>query len=178
MSMLFRPGRGLSSLGMQRILILWLMLSAVAGAASAQQSPLAPPKQQVANFVDIAEKAGLTMKNVFGGVDTKKYIIETTGTGVAIFDYDNDGWPDIFFVNGTTLEDMKAGNRDRPIISTTTITTELSPMSRRKPGCSTPRDGDRASASAITTTTDGKTSTLPITARTGSTTTSTASSNW
>jgi len=59
---------------------------------------------QVANFVDIAEKAGLTMTNVFGGLDTKKYIIETTGTGVAIFDYDNDGWPDIFFVNGTTLE--------------------------------------------------------------------------
>ncbi len=49
------------------------------------------------------------MKTVFGGLDTKKYIIETTGTGVAIFDYDNDGWPDIFFVNGTTLEDMKAG---------------------------------------------------------------------
>ena len=44
------------------------------------------------------------MKNVFGGLETKKYIIETTGTGVAIFDYDNDGWPDIFFVNGTTLE--------------------------------------------------------------------------
>ena len=44
------------------------------------------------------------MMNVFGGVDTKKYIIETTGTGVAIFDYDNDGWPDIFIVNGTTLE--------------------------------------------------------------------------
>ena len=41
---------------------------------------------------------------MFGGVDTKKYIIETTGTGVAIFDYDNDGWPDIFIVNGTTLE--------------------------------------------------------------------------
>ena len=36
--------------------------------------------------------------------DSKKYIIETTGTGVAIFDYDNDGWPDIFLVNGTTLE--------------------------------------------------------------------------
>jgi len=49
------------------------------------------------------------MKNVFGGVDTKKYIIETTGTGVAIFDYDNDGWPDIFLVNGTTLEGFPAG---------------------------------------------------------------------
>src|SRR6266481_5098662 len=58
----------------------------------------------IANFMDIAEKAGLTAVNVFGGVETKKYIIETTGTGVAIFDYDNDGWPDIFIVNGTTLE--------------------------------------------------------------------------
>jgi hypothetical protein len=60
--------------------------------------------KSIANFVDVAEKAGLTAVNVFGGVDTKKYIIETTGTGVAIFDYDNDGWPDIFLVNGTTLE--------------------------------------------------------------------------
>src|SRR5712672_2177964 len=57
-----------------------------------------------ANFVDIAEKAGLTAVNVFGGFDSKKYIIETTGTGVAVFDYDNDGWPDIFIVNGTKLE--------------------------------------------------------------------------
>jgi hypothetical protein len=68
------------------------------------------PKQKaidnpsIAYFTDIAEKAGLTAVNVFGGVETKKYIIETTGTGVAIFDYDNDGWPDIFIVNGTTLE--------------------------------------------------------------------------
>src|ERR1700675_1882050 len=64
----------------------------------------AASNSQIANFIDIAEKAGLTAVNVFGGVDTKKYIIETTGTGVAIFDYDNDGWPDIFVVNGTTLE--------------------------------------------------------------------------
>ena len=63
----------------------------------------------IANFTDLAEKAGLTAPIVFGGVDTKKYIIETTGTGVAIFDYDNDGWPDIFIVNGTTLEGFPAG---------------------------------------------------------------------
>src|SRR5262249_30128967 len=64
-----------------------------------------PAKATVsANFIDVAEKAGLKMVNVFGGKYTKKYIIETTGTGVAIFDYDNDGWPDIFIVNGTTLE--------------------------------------------------------------------------
>ena len=66
-------------------------------------------KTQIAYFTDIAEKAGLTAKIVFGGVDTKKYIIETTGTGVAIFDYDNDGWPDIFVVNGTTLEGFPTG---------------------------------------------------------------------
>ncbi len=54
--------------------------------------------------MDVAEKAGLSMQDVFGGVDTKKYIIETTGTGVAIFDYDNDGWPDIFIVNGTKID--------------------------------------------------------------------------
>jgi hypothetical protein len=66
-----------------------------------------PPR--VADFENVAEKAGFTMTNVFGGVDTKKYIIETTGTGVAIFDYDNDGWPDIFIVNGTTLEGFPAG---------------------------------------------------------------------
>src|SRR5229473_1690822 len=63
----------------------------------------------IANFTDLAEKAGLTAVNVFGGVETKKYIIETTGTGVAIFDYDNDGWPDIFVVNGTKLEGLPSG---------------------------------------------------------------------
>jgi enediyne biosynthesis protein E4 len=68
-----------------------------------------PTTQPAVNFVDIAERAGLTMTNVFGGLQTKKYIIETTGTGVAIFDYDNDGWPDIFFVNGTTLEGFPTG---------------------------------------------------------------------
>jgi hypothetical protein len=63
----------------------------------------------IAHFTDIAQKAGLTTPVIFGGENTKKYIIETTGTGVAIFDYDNDGWPDIFVVNGTTLEQLPSG---------------------------------------------------------------------
>jgi enediyne biosynthesis protein E4 len=58
-------------------------------------------------FIDVAQQAGLRMENVNGGLDTKKYIIETTGSGVAILDYDNDGWPDIFLVNGTTLDEKK-----------------------------------------------------------------------
>ncbi len=85
-----------------RFFLFLYSLSPLTAAEPAQ----APP---VAYFVDNAEKAGLTMTTVFGGKDTKKYIIETTGTGVAIFDYDNDGWPDIFLVNGTTLEGFPAG---------------------------------------------------------------------
>jgi enediyne biosynthesis protein E4 len=90
-----------------------VLCAAIATAAARQDQPAAKP---IAHFVDGAKKAGLTMVNTFGGVDTKKYIIETTGTGVAIFDADNDGWPDIFIVNGTKLEDEKKPNapvRDR-----------------------------------------------------------------
>jgi len=58
----------------------------------------------IVHFTDVSQKAGLTAPVIFGGENTKKYIIETTGTGVAIFDYDNDGWPDIFVVNGTKLD--------------------------------------------------------------------------
>src|ERR1700748_2658568 len=79
----------------------------LAGALCAQQSQAATAAAQIANFADVAEKAGLTAQNIFGGIDSKKYIIETTGSGVAIFDYDNDGWPDIFLVNGTTLDETK-----------------------------------------------------------------------
>jgi len=79
---------------------------AIAENAKAQATPQPP---RMAWFTDIAEKAGLTMQDVFGGLQTKQYIIETTGTGVAIFDYDNDGWPDIFIVNGTTLAGFPAG---------------------------------------------------------------------
>src|SRR5579864_3516229 len=85
----------------------FLLLASILSAQQAK-SP-APPPAPIATFTDIAEKAGLTAQNIFGGLVTKKYIIETTGTGVAIFDYDNDGWPDIFLVNGTKLEGFPAG---------------------------------------------------------------------
>jgi hypothetical protein len=83
-----------------------LLICAGVPAARGQASQHAPAQQQkkIAYFVDEAEKAGLSAQNIFGGVDSKKFILETTGTGVAIFDYDNDGWPDVFVVNGTTLD--------------------------------------------------------------------------
>ncbi len=54
-------------------------------------------------FVDVAKEAGITVRNVNGSDTNKLYIVESTGSGVAILDYDNDGWPDIFLVNGTSL---------------------------------------------------------------------------
>ena len=56
------------------------------------------------HFEDIASQAGLGALNVFGGDAHKEFIIETTGNGAVIFDYDNDGWPDIFLPNGSTVE--------------------------------------------------------------------------
>jgi hypothetical protein len=56
------------------------------------------------HFEDIARQAGLTPRNVYGGDQHKEFIIETTGNGALIFDYDNDGWPDIYLPNGSTVE--------------------------------------------------------------------------
>jgi hypothetical protein len=97
--------RAISSL-LRTLLALLPFTLVAARHGSAQHSQ---PSKPLANFTDVAKDAGLTMMNVFGGEYTKKYIIETTGTGVAIFDFDNDGWPDIFIVNGTKLEGFPSG---------------------------------------------------------------------
>jgi len=61
------------------------------------------------SFVDVARQAGLNAKTIFGGVKKNKYLLETTGCGVAFYDYDNDGWLDIFLVNGWRLEGFPKG---------------------------------------------------------------------
>lgn len=57
-------------------------------------------------FQDIAEKAGLTTWRHVMGTPEKKFILETVGSGVALLDYDNDGWLDIYLVNGSTYDAM------------------------------------------------------------------------
>ena len=51
-------------------------------------------------YMDVAKQAGLTATNVWGGIEEKKYIVETKGSGIAFFDYDNDGWLDVYMTNG------------------------------------------------------------------------------
>jgi hypothetical protein len=55
-------------------------------------------------FVNVARQAGLRAKTIFGNEGKNKFLLETTGCGCAFFDYDNDGWLDIFLVNGTRFE--------------------------------------------------------------------------
>lgn len=54
-------------------------------------------------FVDVAREAGLHIPNVWGDPNHKRYIIEAKGSGIAFFDYDQDGWLDIYLTNGTQL---------------------------------------------------------------------------
>jgi hypothetical protein len=63
-----------------------------------------PAATSPVTFVDVAREAGVTALNVWGGVDHKRYIIEAKGSGLAFFDYDHDGWLDIYLTNGTRLD--------------------------------------------------------------------------
>ena len=84
---------------MDQVLRILLALAVLTSALLLVGGPLAE-----IHFVDVAKSSGLDMPNTFGGARKKDYILETTGTGVAIFDFDGDGRNDIFIVNGTTLD--------------------------------------------------------------------------
>src|SRR6202453_1884511 len=92
-------------------IFLFFVVTAVAQSHSVPEPGDHPPP---AWFVDYALQAGLTMQNVNGDEATKKYIIETTGSGVAILDYDRDGCPDIYLVNGNALAASTAQNKNPP----------------------------------------------------------------
>src|SRR6202158_1577933 len=62
-------------------------------------------------FVDITAQAGITFKHVYS--PEKKYIVESMSGGVALFDYDNDGYLDIFLVNSLTVDLVKSGGKTR-----------------------------------------------------------------
>src|SRR5258707_7133651 len=62
------------------------------------------------SFAETAKAAGLNQFTVYGGKRTNRYLLETTGCGVAVLDIDGDGWLDVFLVNGTTLEGFPASS--------------------------------------------------------------------
>ena len=87
---------------MKPILFVLVALCAVSRVTS-------PDASLAFSFADVGRKAGLDALTVFGGREANKYLLETTGCGVAFLDADGDGWLDIFLVNGTTLEGFPVG---------------------------------------------------------------------
>jgi hypothetical protein len=107
-----RPSSGSGTLHIRNLasFLAWLLLALGFTRAIPAQAPHAQPPaigtggRAPAHFVDIAQRTGLALMNSSGGDHHKDFIIETTGNGAAIFDYDNDGWPDVFLPNGSRVE--------------------------------------------------------------------------
>jgi enediyne biosynthesis protein E4 len=78
---------------------IWRWRKSLALKTSLSRSPSSP-----VIFVDVAREAGLNTPNVWGAVDHKRSIIEAKGSGLAFFDFDNDGWLDIYLTNGSRLD--------------------------------------------------------------------------
>ena len=79
----------------------------------AQARPTRSGRPFNARFVDVASAAGLHQPTIYGGIESKKYILEANGCGCAFIDYDNDGWMDVFLLCGTRLEGAPEGATNR-----------------------------------------------------------------
>jgi hypothetical protein len=106
----------------RRELLAWLALSSARpvfgqgiSSRGVRPQPRGKPSGRPFNarFTDIAKQAGLTEPIIYGGAETKRYIIEVVGCGVACVDFDNDGWLDLFILSGTRLEGAPDGATNR-----------------------------------------------------------------
>src|SRR5579875_1941905 len=89
----------LSFLVLASITVRWAAPQGMAtGSSVAVPTRPLPPgmKAPTIRFEDIADQTGISARSTSGADTNKQYILETIGTGVAIFDYDNDGLPDVF----------------------------------------------------------------------------------
>jgi enediyne biosynthesis protein E4 len=84
--------------------LLFVSFSQCLGQARASETTSAPVAATAGSFVDITQKLGVHFKQE-ASPTSKKYLLETMGSGVALFDYDNDGRLDIFFANGARIDD-------------------------------------------------------------------------
>jgi hypothetical protein len=81
--------------------------------AKAERKQAYSGKPWPVTFTDVTAAAGITVPVLSGGEKSKRYIIEANGSGAAWIDYDNDGWIDLFVVNGSRLEGAPASATNR-----------------------------------------------------------------
>jgi enediyne biosynthesis protein E4 len=91
-----------------------LLARGMASCAMKPQSQAAASERAFdAHFVDVAREAGLIAPVIYGDGDHADYILEADGCGCAFFDYDNDGWMDIFLLTGTRIKGAPPGTTNR-----------------------------------------------------------------
>ncbi len=100
-------GRSLKTITLALSVIAALGGVAIASAAKKISASDRPTATAPGHFVDVTEKLGIHFRHQ-ASPTSKKYLLETMGSGVALFDYGNDGRLDIFFANGARLEDPTA----------------------------------------------------------------------
>jgi len=100
---------------------LWAIAMTSVAALAAQEvpptrsiPPASPHAAPAVQFVDVTSEAGLSAFHHVSGDPAKNYIIEVSGSGVAAFDYDGDGLPDVYLVNGSTLDRLRHGTPAPP----------------------------------------------------------------
>ena len=105
--------------GALALLVVFFWMSAAYGQGG-HPAPVAPPAgaksavcagRAVPQLEDVTVKSGITFKHTAD--PSKKYIVESMSGGVIIFDYDRDGWPDIYFTNAPTVEMAVKGEKSR-----------------------------------------------------------------
>jgi len=89
-----------------------LIVLVVAWASLRGQSLPVPPRPATPAFTDVTAAAGLSFTHI-NGASADKYLVETMGSGGVFFDYDADGWPDLFLVDGGSLADPAVDARAR-----------------------------------------------------------------
>jgi enediyne biosynthesis protein E4 len=90
--------------------LFWLsIVILVAGPILEQALGTHEPSPWTIRFVEVAPTAGVVAPDVWGGVDRKRFILETKGNGVAFLDYDGDGWLDVYLTDGSRIEGFPTG---------------------------------------------------------------------
>jgi hypothetical protein len=91
-----------------------LAMAAAVGPETGHSAPPTAGAEWPVTLVDVAERAGLVHPSIYGGLERKRFIIETNGAGVALFDYDGDGWLDALVLSGSRLKDGARQDADWP----------------------------------------------------------------
>ena len=100
-----------AALGAALALLLICFPAFVPFAASRQGSPVARADTSLPQLVDVTDSTGIKFDHLSS--PEQKYIVESMSGGVALIDYDRDGWPDIYFTNAQSVEMALAGKKAR-----------------------------------------------------------------